>query len=89
MQNINKIDTTQLPLRRLRSEMGIVSQEPVLFDLTIAENIAYGDNSRAVPIAEVIAAAKQANVHSFITSLPAVSVFFDSDKPHHLLLGKL
>lgn len=59
-------------MTRLRSELGIVSQEPVLFDLTIAENIAYGDNSRRVPIAEVIAAAKQANVHAFVTSLSAV-----------------
>jgi len=60
-------------MRLLRLQLGIVSQEPVLFDRTIAENIAYGDNSRKVPMAEIIEAATQANIHNFITSLPAVS----------------
>ena len=32
----------------VRSKLGIVSQEPVLFNRTIAENIQYGDNSRQV-----------------------------------------
>ncbi|KOB75054.1 ATP-binding cassette sub-family B member 2 [Operophtera brumata] len=54
----------------LRRNLGIVSQEPVLFDRTIAENIAYGDNTRAVPIEEVVTAAKNANVHTFIAALP-------------------
>ena len=38
----------------------------------IAENIAYGDNTREVKLDEVIQAAKQANIHDFITSLPMV-----------------
>lgn len=54
----------------LRSRIGIVSQEPHLFDKTIAENIAYGDNNREVAMEEVIEAAKMANIHSFIASLP-------------------
>ena len=62
---------------RLRAHLGIVSQEPVLFDRTIAENIAYGDNSRIVPMEDVIEAAKKANIHSFITSLPTVSIMFN------------
>lgn len=53
--------------------MGIVSQEPILFDTTIAGNIAYGDNSRVVSMDEIIAAARQANIHNFIESLPSVS----------------
>jgi ABC-type multidrug transport system fused ATPase/permease subunit len=52
--------------------MGIVSQEPILFDRTIADNIAYGDNFRAVSREEVIEAAKMANIHNFISSLPLV-----------------
>jgi ABC-type multidrug transport system fused ATPase/permease subunit len=52
--------------------MGIVSQEPILFDRTIAENIAYGDNSREVPMEDIVAAAEKANIHSFISSLPLV-----------------
>ena len=51
-----------------------MSQEPVLFDLTIRENIAYGDNSREVSFEEITAAAKAANVHDFISSLPNVSI---------------
>ena len=53
--------------------MGLVSQEPVLFDTTIRENIAYGDNSREVPIQEIIEAARSANMDEFIQSLPDVS----------------
>ncbi|NXA55097.1 MDR1 protein, partial [Nothocercus julius] len=60
----------KLNIQWLRSQIGIVSQEPVLFDCTIAENIAYGDNSREVPHEEIASAAKKANIHSFIESLP-------------------
>ena len=56
----------------LRSQIGIVSQEPILFDSSIADNIAYGDNSREVPMDEIIAAARKANIHQFIESLPQV-----------------
>ena len=55
----------------LRSHLGIVSQEPVLFDCSIAENIMYGDNDRVVTMEEVIHAARQANIHNFIASLPS------------------
>lgn len=61
---------TEVTLKSLRHNLGIVSQEPSLFDRTIAENIAYGDNDRVVPDAEIIQAAKKANIHNFITSLP-------------------
>lgn len=58
------------PLDKIRSHLGLVSQEPILFDRTIAENIAYGDNSRTIPLAEIIEAAKSANIHEFISGLP-------------------
>ncbi|XP_064648001.1 ATP-dependent translocase ABCB1-like isoform X1 [Lineus longissimus] len=62
---------TKWNIKHLRSQMGIVSQEPILFDRSIAENIAYGDNTREdIPMAEIIAAARNANIHSFIESLP-------------------
>lgn len=60
----------KLNVQWLRSQIGIVQQEPILFDTSIAENIAYGDNSRTVPMNEVISAAKNANIHDFISSLP-------------------
>ncbi|XP_056127421.1 bile salt export pump isoform X2 [Rhinichthys klamathensis goyatoka] len=54
----------------LRSQIGIVSQEPVLFDCSIAENIQYGDNSRTVSMQEIIEAAKKAYLHDFVMTLP-------------------
>ncbi|XP_055382556.1 multidrug resistance protein homolog 65-like [Condylostylus longicornis] len=62
--------STDMTLEKLRSNLGIVSQEPILFERSIAQNIAYGDNSRIVTMDEIIDAAKQANAHNFITSLP-------------------
>ncbi len=49
-----------------------MQQEPVLFDLSIGENIAYGDNSREVRQAEIETAARMANIHDLIISLPQV-----------------
>merc|ERR1719495_482350 len=65
-QNIESLN-----LSFVRSKLGIVSQEPVLFDRTIAENIQYGDNSRAVLMEEVVEAARSANIHQFVSSLPS------------------
>ncbi|XP_037954077.1 multidrug resistance protein homolog 49-like [Teleopsis dalmanni] len=69
--NINGTPTTEFSMDTLRSSLGLVSQEPVLFDRTIAENIAYGNNFRDdIPMAEIMEAAKKANIHNFIVSLP-------------------
>uniref|UniRef100_A0A672TYA8 ATP-binding cassette sub-family B member 5 n=1 Tax=Strigops habroptila TaxID=2489341 RepID=A0A672TYA8_STRHB len=63
-------DTRSFHIQWLRSRLGLVSQEPILFDCSIAENIQYGDNSRVVSQEEVEEAAKAANIHSFIERLP-------------------
>ncbi|CAO2617610.1 ATP-dependent translocase ABCB1 [Lemmus lemmus] len=63
-------EAKQLNVQWLRAHLGIVSQEPILFDCSIAENIAYGDNSRVVSQNEIERAAKEANIHQFIESLP-------------------
>uniref|UniRef100_A0A3B3S2Z1 ATP-binding cassette, sub-family B (MDR/TAP), member 5 n=1 Tax=Paramormyrops kingsleyae TaxID=1676925 RepID=A0A3B3S2Z1_9TELE len=63
-------DIKTLNLAWLRSQLGLVSQEPILFDCSIAENIQYGDNSRHVSQMEIEEAAKSANIHTFIQSLP-------------------
>ena len=60
----------------MRSQFGIVSQEPNLFDRTIGNNIAYGANDRDVPMDEIIQSAKNANIHNFIASLPSVSISY-------------
>nr|XP_020462921.1 multidrug resistance protein 1-like [Monopterus albus]XP_020462922.1 multidrug resistance protein 1-like [Monopterus albus] len=67
---LDDINAKYLNIHWLRSQIGIVSQEPVLFDCTLAENIAYGDNSRTVTMEEIKAAAKAANIHNFIETLP-------------------
>ncbi|CAG7826351.1 unnamed protein product, partial [Allacma fusca] len=67
---LDGMDIRSLNLSVYRSQLAIVSQEPALFDRTLAENIAYGDNSRDVSMDEIIEAAKSANIHSFISSLP-------------------
>lgn len=63
-------DVKSLNIRALRSDIAIVSQEPILFDRTIEENIAYGDLTRKVPYEEVVAAARAANIHNFVSMLP-------------------
>ncbi|KAG8508437.1 ATP-dependent translocase ABCB1, partial [Galemys pyrenaicus] len=63
-------ETKDLNVQWLRAQLGIVSQEPILFDCSIAENIAYGDNSRVVSQEEIEQAAREANIHPFIETLP-------------------
>ncbi|XP_036400577.1 bile salt export pump-like isoform X2 [Megalops cyprinoides] len=63
-------DSTNVNVQFLRSKIGIVSQEPILFDCSIAENIKYGDNQREVSMNDVIAAAKKAQLHDFVMALP-------------------
>nr|XP_039267519.1 ATP-dependent translocase ABCB1-like [Styela clava] len=63
-------DVKNLRVTWLRQQIGIVSQEPVLFDMTIKENILFGDRTRSYTDDEVKTAAVNANIHDFITSLP-------------------
>ncbi|KAF1315600.1 Multidrug resistance protein abc superfamily, partial [Globisporangium splendens] len=61
-------DVKTLNVRWLRSQIGLVSQEPVLFATTIFENIAAGGEN--ITREQVIEAAKLSNAHNFIMSLP-------------------
>ncbi len=61
-------DIRQIKLSSLRSLMGIVTQETILFNDTVFNNIAYGLNG--ISPEEVEKAAKVANAHDFILSLP-------------------
>ncbi|XP_040374774.1 ABC transporter B family member 11 isoform X1 [Rosa chinensis] len=65
---LDGIEIQKLQLRWLRKQMGLVSQEPPLFNDTIRANIAYGKGGEATE-AEVIAAAELANAQEFISSL--------------------
>jgi subfamily B ATP-binding cassette protein MsbA len=66
---IDGIDIRDVTVRSLRAQIGIVTQETVLFDETIASNIAYGATSASPD--EVEAAARAAHAHEFIVNLPA------------------
>lgn len=65
---LDGIDLREICVADLRNQFAIVLQDPVVFGTTIAENIAYArpDASRE----EIIAAARAANAHEFIASLP-------------------
>ncbi|XP_017699893.2 ABC transporter B family member 21-like [Phoenix dactylifera] len=65
---LDGIEIQRFQLRWLRQQMGLVSQEPSLFNDTIRANIAYGKEGRATE-AEIVAAADLANAHKFISGL--------------------
>jgi len=65
---IDGYDIRELPLVFLRSQIGLVQQEPFLFNGTVRENILYGDLLAGQD--EVEAAAKVARAHDFIMALP-------------------
>jgi len=61
------VDVRDAKASSLREQMAIVSQEVVLFNDTVASNIAYGRPE--TPLSEIIEAAKAANAHGFISAL--------------------
>ncbi|MEO5897489.1 MAG: lipid A export permease/ATP-binding protein MsbA [Vicinamibacterales bacterium] len=65
---LDGVDIRDVTLRSLRSQIGIVTQETVLFDETIASNIAYG--SAGASQEQIEAAARAAHAHDFVSKLP-------------------
>ncbi|XP_031284461.1 ABC transporter B family member 11-like [Pistacia vera] len=65
---LDGVEIQKLKLKWLRQQMGLVSQEPALFNETIRSNIAYGKEGNATE-AEILAASELANAHKFISSL--------------------
>jgi len=65
---IDKRNIDQYLLKDLRKNVGIVSQETYLFNKSIAENISFGKDDASSE--EIIEAAKIANLHEFVISLP-------------------
>ncbi|XP_052201325.1 ABC transporter B family member 9 [Diospyros lotus] len=66
---LDGVEIQKLKLSWLRQQMGLVSQEPILFNETIRTNIEYGKPGD-VTEEEIIAASKAANAHNFISALP-------------------
>ena len=65
---VNGRDIRELKLQSLRDHIALVTQEPFLFDDTIAANIAYG--RKGATAEQIIEAARSAAAHDFITALP-------------------
>jgi len=65
---IDGIDLRMIKIKSLRDKIGIVTQETILFNDTIRNNIAYGLED--CPIDKIIEVAKAANAHDFIMQLP-------------------
>ncbi|RWW33872.1 hypothetical protein GW17_00001384 [Ensete ventricosum] len=65
---LDGVEIKKLKLRWLRQQMGLVSQEPVLFNDTVRVNIAYGKGGDATE-SEIVAAAESANAYQFISGL--------------------
>jgi subfamily B ATP-binding cassette protein MsbA len=65
---LDGVDIRDLKLQSLRAQIGIVTQHTFLFNDTVRNNIAYGQPE--LGLAAIIAAAKAANAHDFITAMP-------------------
>jgi len=68
MITVDGVDVRKFTKSHLRSFMGVVPQEPVLFNNTIEYNIGYGKEK--VTKEEIVAAAKIANLHDFVLGMP-------------------
>ncbi len=66
-------DLKSLNVKWLRSQIGVVNQEPILFGTTIYENIKFGKDDATEE--DIRLAAMNANAHDFIMSLPDVRLY--------------
>ena len=83
---IDGVDIRDVTLRSLRAQVGMVTQETVLFDDTVANNIAYGSPSASR--AEIEAAARAAHAEEFIVTLAAGYETMIGDRGHRLSGGQ-
>ncbi|CAD5212695.1 unnamed protein product [Bursaphelenchus okinawaensis] len=67
---LDGIEITKINIRHLRRQIALVGQEPVLFNLSIKENILYGLNKEEFNEAMITAASQMANAHGFISEFP-------------------
>lgn len=71
---LDDMDSCELDTAWLKRQIGIVSRYPVLFNMSVRDNIRYGANFRYVSEEEVISVAKEAGVHDILCSLPKVRI---------------
>ena len=78
-------DIRTLNINWLRSKIGLVSQEPTLFNKSIFENVCYGDITRDnITINEVMDACKESNINNRIENLPEVIFFVPESESFNL-----
>ena len=65
---IDGLDVRDVTIESLRAQIGIVTQQTILFNDTVRNNIVYGDTTKTE--ADVVRAARAANAHNFIMNLP-------------------
>jgi subfamily B ATP-binding cassette protein MsbA len=83
---IDGTNIRSVTLKSLRAQIGIVTQETVLFDETVASNIAYG--SPGATAAEIEAAARAAHAHEFIVTMPEQYETFIGERGQRLSGGQ-
>lgn len=66
---VDGVDIRDIRIKELRAQLGIVSQETVLFHDTVRANIAYGRDG-VTPDEDIVTAAKAANAHDFVSQMP-------------------
>jgi len=81
---IDGVNLKEFQLRWIRSKIGLVSQEPVLFAATIKENIAYGKDNATDQ--EIRAAAELANAAKFIDKMPQVRMLLMQQVLHFTVM---
>ena len=69
---IDGIDIRELSLKDLRSLIGLVAQDTILFNDTVRNNIAYGNID--CPMEEIEQAARAANAYDFIMAMPSIRI---------------
>jgi len=85
---IDGTDIKDLNLGWIREQIGVVGQEPVLFDTTIAENIILGSNQKSVDQKDIEFSAIEANAHEFISKLPEKYETYVGDRGAQLSGGQ-
>ena len=84
--NIDNVDIRTYNLTSLRDQMALVSQEPILFNMSIKENILVGKQNASDH--EIIQSARYSGIHDFITGLPEQYATFVGAKGSQLSGGQ-
>ena len=78
---IDDVDIRDYNVKWLRRQLGVVNQEPILFGVSILTNIQYGRENLTMD--EIVRAAKDANAHNFIMTLPQVNISLTRSLTHY------